>query len=81
MPSAWVIEIKTDNTEHQHGLFEFAQLPGIGDRVALRTPDQAMHAFGVAEIEHYPARIPPGDVPKEPSAAIYVTWLNEVTPK
>lgn len=81
MPSAWVIEVKTDNTEHQHGLFEFAQIPNTGDRIALKTTDQSMHAFGVVQIEHYPVRVPPSDVPKEPSAAIYVNWLNEVTPK
>jgi|HubBroStandDraft_6_1064221.scaffolds.fasta_scaffold1642189_2 hypothetical protein len=81
MPNAWVIEVKADNTEHQHGLFEFAQIPITGDRIALGTADRAMHAFGVVQIEHYPAPTPPRDAPKEPSAAIYVTWLNEVAPK
>jgi hypothetical protein len=81
MPSAWVIEIKPDNTEYQHGLFEFTQTPHTGDRIALTIADHTMHAFGVVQIEHYPARIPPDDAPKEPNAAIYVTWLYEIRPK
>jgi hypothetical protein len=81
MPSSWVIEVKADNTEQQHGLFEFAQLPNTGDRIALETAGQTLHAFGVLQVEHYPARIPPGEVPKEPSAAIYISWLYEMAPK
>ena len=81
MPSSWVIEVRADNTEQQHGLFEFAQLPNTGDRIALETAGHTLHAFGVLQVEHYPARIPPAEVPKEPSAAIYISWLHEMAPK
>ncbi|MGD0143305.1 MAG: hypothetical protein ABSC92_09110 [Rhizomicrobium sp.] len=76
MPSAWVIEIKGDNSQTQRGLFEFAQIPSVGDRIMLREGDR-LCGFGVVQIEHFPARVPPEDGSKEPSTTIYVHWLKE----
>jgi hypothetical protein len=78
MPNAWVIEIKSDESQLQRGLFEFVQIPSTGDRIALRADDGTLHAFGVVQIEHYPTRIPPQEPPREPSTSVYVHWLNEI---
>jgi hypothetical protein len=81
MPSTWLIEIIGDNSERQHGLYEFTRIPNVGDQISLRSDGKTRQVYGVAEVEHYPAPLLGDEPATEPSVTIYVHWLEEAAIK
>jgi hypothetical protein len=80
MDSAWVVEVQADDRRIQRGIYDFVQLPAMGDRLTLPNERGTLDVVGVVLVEHAPVphNAPERGLKREvPLATIFVQWIEE----